>query len=250
MALPHLAGPSSHDAQHRFTHRIPSPGPDDDSHSQTDEQEANGGLFQSGKWYGNSASGSIAPSTVLEQVRWFHLWRCWACVIEQFYYSSCRMLSCPAQVVLPLNDLMAVINRFMTENLVARMAYRMHLILLHTTWRRPQRTDSKHLYKNVVSHHIKSLSCCRSYLHRDTQRSLSTSTSNTCMSQYIFQELLHTDYGISGLETGRDTLSPKKNFALRSHLSHNMEPRESAPPTPTTSGFYPSFSSSLPYPQD
>lgn len=43
-------------------------GMEDDSISQTEEQEPNGGSFQSGKWYGNSASGSIAPGTVLEQV--------------------------------------------------------------------------------------------------------------------------------------------------------------------------------------
>lgn len=73
LALPHLAGPSSHDAQHRFTHRFASPSPDDDTRSQADEQDTNGGLLQSGKWYGNSASGSIAPSTVLEQVRRFYL---------------------------------------------------------------------------------------------------------------------------------------------------------------------------------
>jgi hypothetical protein len=41
---------------------------EDDGRSQED-QEAIGGAFQSGKWYGHSASGSIAPVTVLEQVR-------------------------------------------------------------------------------------------------------------------------------------------------------------------------------------
>jgi hypothetical protein len=34
----------------------------------TDEQDPSGGTFQSGKWYGNSASGSVAPASVLEQV--------------------------------------------------------------------------------------------------------------------------------------------------------------------------------------
>lgn len=33
-----------------------------------DEQDPSGGTFQSGKWYGNSASGSVAPASVLEQV--------------------------------------------------------------------------------------------------------------------------------------------------------------------------------------
>ncbi|PFH52772.1 hypothetical protein AMATHDRAFT_56206, partial [Amanita thiersii Skay4041] len=43
--------------------------PDDDSHSQTEDHDPVGGTFQSGKWYGNSASGSIAPSSVLEQLK-------------------------------------------------------------------------------------------------------------------------------------------------------------------------------------
>lgn len=41
---------------------------DDDNRSQPDDQDPSGGTFQSGKWYGNSASGSVAPGTVLEQV--------------------------------------------------------------------------------------------------------------------------------------------------------------------------------------
>lgn len=45
-----------------------SEGPDEDNRSITDEQDPSGGTFQSGKWYGNSASGSVAPASVLEQV--------------------------------------------------------------------------------------------------------------------------------------------------------------------------------------
>ncbi|KAF5388032.1 hypothetical protein D9615_000457 [Tricholomella constricta] len=41
---------------------------DDDSPSQED-QDPSGGTFQSGKWYGNSASGSVAPASVLEQLQ-------------------------------------------------------------------------------------------------------------------------------------------------------------------------------------
>lgn len=41
---------------------------DDDTRSQTEEQDPSGGSFQSGKWYGNSALGSVAPASVLEQV--------------------------------------------------------------------------------------------------------------------------------------------------------------------------------------
>ncbi|KAF9453082.1 hypothetical protein P691DRAFT_802459 [Macrolepiota fuliginosa MF-IS2] len=42
---------------------------EDDSRSQPDEQDPSGGTFQSGKWYGNSASGSVAPGSVLEQLQ-------------------------------------------------------------------------------------------------------------------------------------------------------------------------------------
>ena len=48
--------------------RANSEGPDEDNRSITDEQDPSGGTFQSGKWYGNSASGSVAPASVLEQV--------------------------------------------------------------------------------------------------------------------------------------------------------------------------------------
>lgn len=41
---------------------------DDETRSLPDEQDPRNGTFQSGKWYGNSASGSIAPGSVLEQV--------------------------------------------------------------------------------------------------------------------------------------------------------------------------------------
>lgn len=53
--------------QSNTRHRTPSNG-DDDSRSQTDEQDLSGGIFQSGKWYGTSASGSVAPASVIEQV--------------------------------------------------------------------------------------------------------------------------------------------------------------------------------------
>jgi len=46
-------------------HRSASNG-EDDNRSQTEEPV--GGVFQSGKWYGNGASGSVAPASVIEQV--------------------------------------------------------------------------------------------------------------------------------------------------------------------------------------
>ena len=46
-------------------HRSPSNG-EDDNRSQTEEPV--GGVFQSGKWYGNGALGSVAPASVIEQV--------------------------------------------------------------------------------------------------------------------------------------------------------------------------------------
>lgn len=44
-------------------------GQEDDNRSQTEEQDPSGGTFQSGKWYGISASGSVAPASVLEQLQ-------------------------------------------------------------------------------------------------------------------------------------------------------------------------------------
>lgn len=41
---------------------------EDDARSQSGEHDASGGTFQSGKWYGNSALGSVAPEPVFEQV--------------------------------------------------------------------------------------------------------------------------------------------------------------------------------------
>jgi hypothetical protein len=68
MALPQFAGFDDYDSsmpdQQRSTSIL-----EDDAHSQHEDQEASGGAFQSGKWYGNSASGSIAPASVLEQLQ-------------------------------------------------------------------------------------------------------------------------------------------------------------------------------------
>lgn len=56
-----------HDANGSVQRSSPSIA-EDDNRSQPDEQDPSGGTFQSGKWYGNSASGSVAPGPVLEQV--------------------------------------------------------------------------------------------------------------------------------------------------------------------------------------
>lgn len=48
-------------------HRTSSSG-EDDSNSQNEEQDTRGGIFQSGNWYGASASGSVVPASVIEQV--------------------------------------------------------------------------------------------------------------------------------------------------------------------------------------
>ena len=45
----------------------PIDGQDDDDTSQTHEHDPNGGTFESGKWYGHSVSGSVAPRAVLAQ---------------------------------------------------------------------------------------------------------------------------------------------------------------------------------------
>ncbi|KAI0318688.1 fungal-specific transcription factor domain-containing protein [Amylostereum chailletii] len=46
-----------------------SPGEDDRAHSQLEDEDLVGGTFQSGRWYGSSASGSVAPGSMLEQAR-------------------------------------------------------------------------------------------------------------------------------------------------------------------------------------
>ncbi|KAI9574462.1 fungal-specific transcription factor domain-containing protein [Boletus coccyginus] len=69
LALPQYSSPGSPSAAYCDRHnRASSEGPDEDNRSITDEQDPSGGTFQSGKWYGNSASGSVAPASVLEQL--------------------------------------------------------------------------------------------------------------------------------------------------------------------------------------
>lgn len=46
-----------------------SPSADAGAQSQAEEDDFGSGTFQSGKWYGTSASGSIASASVLQQVR-------------------------------------------------------------------------------------------------------------------------------------------------------------------------------------
>lgn len=41
---------------------------DDDNGSLTEEHDPIGGSMHSGNWYGNSVSGSVAPTSILEQV--------------------------------------------------------------------------------------------------------------------------------------------------------------------------------------
>jgi len=48
--------------------RSVSPSAEGAHNSQADDEDPSGGTFQSGKWYGNSASGSVAGASVLEQV--------------------------------------------------------------------------------------------------------------------------------------------------------------------------------------
>ncbi|KAJ6599014.1 fungal-specific transcription factor domain-containing protein [Mycena vulgaris] len=64
MALPQFCPPGTPGSGDRHL----SHSHDDDNRSLPDEQDPRGGTFQSGKWYGNSASGSIAPGSVLEQL--------------------------------------------------------------------------------------------------------------------------------------------------------------------------------------
>ncbi|KAJ7904569.1 hypothetical protein B0H14DRAFT_3103353 [Mycena olivaceomarginata] len=65
MALPQFIPPGSPGEASASVNR---PMHDDETRSLPDEQDPRNGTFQSGRWYGNSASGSIAPGTVLEQL--------------------------------------------------------------------------------------------------------------------------------------------------------------------------------------
>ncbi|KAF9057616.1 hypothetical protein BJ165DRAFT_1333850 [Panaeolus papilionaceus] len=72
MALPHMfsnepSGNLSSEGSGNNA-RLRTPSNEDDNRSQTEEQDPSGGVFQSGKWYGNSASGSVAPASVIEQI--------------------------------------------------------------------------------------------------------------------------------------------------------------------------------------
>ncbi|RDB22686.1 putative transcriptional regulatory protein C1F7.11c [Hypsizygus marmoreus] len=74
MALPQFCTPdtphsSSFDINAPNGHRRSMSVGEDDTRSQTEEQDPSGGTFQSGKWYGNSASGSVAPASVIEQLQ-------------------------------------------------------------------------------------------------------------------------------------------------------------------------------------
>lgn len=74
MALPHFCSPgtSGYAEQNR---RSGSDGDDDVQSQNGDASDPGGGTFRHGKWYGNSASGSLATASVLEQVR-FRSQRC------------------------------------------------------------------------------------------------------------------------------------------------------------------------------
>lgn len=42
---------------------------DDGNRSQAEDEDPSGGIFESGRWYGKSASSLVAAPAVLEQVR-------------------------------------------------------------------------------------------------------------------------------------------------------------------------------------
>lgn len=72
VALPQFAsgsGSTSKDRWSREHAQSLSPDADTGSHSQVDEDDFGSGTFQSGKWYGTSASGSVAPASVLQQLQ-------------------------------------------------------------------------------------------------------------------------------------------------------------------------------------
>jgi hypothetical protein len=72
LALPQFtsgSGLSSREGWPTDGARSLSPSADAGAHSQAEEDDVGSGTFQSGKWYGTSASGSIAPASVLQQVK-------------------------------------------------------------------------------------------------------------------------------------------------------------------------------------
>lgn len=75
IALPQYAEPNLPDSPpmeykaSSVRRRFGTATPDEDSTSQLEDVDISAGTFQSGNWYGNSASGSIAPAPVLDQVK-------------------------------------------------------------------------------------------------------------------------------------------------------------------------------------
>ncbi|KDQ64551.1 hypothetical protein JAAARDRAFT_28196 [Jaapia argillacea MUCL 33604] len=74
MALPQFCqgDPSTPSLEHNESmdrQRSESTGPEDGDRSPPEDQDPSGGIFQSGKWYGHSASGSVAPASLLEQLQ-------------------------------------------------------------------------------------------------------------------------------------------------------------------------------------
>jgi hypothetical protein len=71
IALPQFASASNFSSKDNWSRECAlsgSPSADADAHSQAEEDDFGSGTFQSGKWYGTSASGSVAPASVLQQV--------------------------------------------------------------------------------------------------------------------------------------------------------------------------------------
>ncbi|KAN0131329.1 Fungal specific transcription factor domain containing protein [Lactarius tabidus] len=72
VALPQFASGSGSTPKDRWPREHAqslSPDADTGSLSQVDEDDFGNGTFQSGKWYGTSAAGSIAPASVLQQLQ-------------------------------------------------------------------------------------------------------------------------------------------------------------------------------------
>lgn len=116
-----------------------SPSMQEDDHSQPEDQDANNGIFQSGKWYGNSASGSVAPASVLEQVRPTKFHRLLAGHSDIFLY-SCKMRSRLAQV--RTNKAVTIYVIYLPHHpAITSVPLQWTLILIpfHKTWSRLQR---------------------------------------------------------------------------------------------------------------
>lgn len=73
MALPQYCMPATPGSTSYDSHNAAEQNRNNSEDDNADDADPSGGSFQSGRWYGNSASGSIAPGSIIEQASYFPL---------------------------------------------------------------------------------------------------------------------------------------------------------------------------------